>query len=69
MISSLFSSIPTAAPDAILGMTDAFKNDPAPIKANLGVGVYQDGEGKIPMLRSLQRAAEIWAKQEDSKTY
>ena len=69
MTSSLFSSIPTAAPDAILGMTDAFKNDPAPIKANLGVGVYQDGEGKIPMLRSLQRAAEIWAKQEDSKTY
>lgn len=69
MASSLFSGITSAPPDAILGMTEAFRNDPAQTKVNLGVGVYQDGDGKIPMLRAAQEAAKIWLTSEDSKTY
>jgi aromatic-amino-acid transaminase len=58
-----------AAPDAILGITEAFRNDPTPSKVNLGVGVYQDANGKIPVLNAVLQAAKLWASQEDTKTY
>ena len=38
----MFDSLPLAPPDAILGLTDAFKQDPNPRKINLSVGVYKD---------------------------
>jgi len=69
MGSSFFSEVTSAPPDAILGLTEAFKNDPATSKVNLGVGVYQDAMGKIPVLESVLKAAQIWSSQEDSKTY
>jgi aromatic-amino-acid transaminase len=68
-MSSFFSEITTAAPDAILGITEAFRNDPSPTKVNLGVGVYQDADGRIPMLLSIQEAAKRWLTMEESKTY
>ena len=68
-MSSFFSEITTAAPDAILGITEAFRNDPSPTKVNLGVGVYQDADGRIPMLLSIQGAAKRWLTMEESKTY
>jgi aromatic-amino-acid transaminase len=69
MATSFFTDIHMAAPDAILGITEAFRNDPTPSKVNLGVGVYQDANGKIPVLNSVLQAAKIWASQEDTKTY
>jgi len=69
MTTSLFTDIQMAAPDAILGITEAFRNDPTPSKVNLGVGVYQDAKGKIPVLNSVLQAAKIWSSQEDTKTY
>jgi aromatic-amino-acid transaminase len=69
MATSLFSDIQMATPDAILGITEAFRNDPNPAKVNLGVGVYQDAQGKIPVLNAVLQAAKIWAAQEDTKTY
>lgn len=69
IMSSFFSEITTAAPDAILGITEAFRNDPSPTKVNLGVGVYQDADGRIPMLLSIQEAAKRWLTMEESKTY
>lgn len=33
-------------PDAILGVTEAFKRDTNPKKINLGVGAYRDDNGK-----------------------
>lgn len=33
-------------PDAILGVTEAYKKDPNPKKINLGVGAYRDDNGK-----------------------
>lgn len=69
IMSSFFSEITTAAPDAILGITEAFRNDPSPTKVNLGVGVYQDADGRIPMLLSIQGAAKRWLTMEESKTY
>jgi hypothetical protein len=41
----MFEKITAAPPDAILGLSEAFKNDPNPNKINLGVGVYKDASG------------------------
>lgn len=69
MTTSLFADIPAGIPDPILGVTEAFRADPHPGKVNLGVGIYQDSEGKIPMLEAVKRAAVTWSETEDTKTY
>lgn len=66
---SFFTDIPTRQPDPILGVTEAFRQDPSPEKVNLGVGIYQDNSGRIPILESVKRAAERWLTTEDSKAY
>jgi aspartate aminotransferase, mitochondrial len=43
-------------PDAILGVTEAFKADPNPKKINLGVGAYRDDNGKPHVLPSVLKA-------------
>jgi aromatic-amino-acid transaminase len=45
-----------APSDPILGVTDAFLADPNPKKVNLGVGVYYDDNGKVPLLECVKRA-------------
>jgi aromatic-amino-acid transaminase len=69
MSTSLFSEIPAGAIDPILGVTEAFRADSHPSKVNLGVGVYQDADGKSPLLECIKRAAHTWANSEDTKTY
>ncbi|MFN4896718.1 MAG: aromatic amino acid transaminase [Pseudomonadota bacterium] len=69
MSASYFSNIPAALPDPILGVAEAFRADPHPGKVNLGVGVYQDNNGRTPILESVKRATQIWTSQEDTKTY
>jgi aromatic-amino-acid transaminase len=64
-----FSSIPSAPVDPILGLSEAFKNDPASTKINLGVGIYQDAEGRVPILESVQRATTMWTAKEETKAY
>ncbi|MFO0415927.1 MAG: aromatic amino acid transaminase [Pseudomonadota bacterium] len=66
---SHFSDVKTAVPDPILGVTEAFRNDQHPNKVNLGVGVYQDAEGRMPLLKSISKATQIWTAKEDTKTY
>jgi aromatic-amino-acid transaminase len=53
---SLFGAVDLAPRDPILGVTEAFANDPNPRKVNLGVGIYVDDNGKIPLLDCVQRA-------------
>lgn len=43
-------------PDAILGVTEAFKRDTNPKKINLGVGAYRDDNGKPHILPSVLKA-------------
>jgi len=45
----LFAAIEMAPRDPILGITEAFNADANPQKTNLGVGVYYDDEGKVPL--------------------
>ncbi len=53
---SLLASVPMAPSDPILGVTEAFVADPNPRKVNLGVGVYYDDAGKIPLLECVRHA-------------
>jgi aromatic-amino-acid transaminase len=47
---ALFSAVEMAPRDPILGLNEQFNADPNPAKVNLGVGVYFDENGKLPLL-------------------
>jgi aromatic-amino-acid transaminase len=54
--SALFSNVEMAPRDPILGLNEQFNADPNPNKVNLGVGVYYDENGKLPVLRCVSEA-------------
>ncbi len=56
---SLFDAIEMAPRDPILGLNEQFLADPNPAKVNLGVGVYFDENGKLPILRCVRAAEEM----------
>ncbi len=53
---SLLTAVELAPRDPILGVNEAFQADANPKKVNLGVGVYCDDTGKLPLLESVRRA-------------
>ncbi|VXC37935.1 tyrosine aminotransferase, tyrosine-repressible, PLP-dependent [Pseudomonas sp. 8Z] len=53
---SLFSAVEMAPRDPILGLNEAFNADTRTTKINLGVGVYYNEEGRIPLLRAVAAA-------------
>ncbi|MDR1712222.1 MAG: aspartate/tyrosine/aromatic aminotransferase [Propionibacteriaceae bacterium] len=55
---TVFADVPLAPRDPILGITEAFVADQNPDKVNLGVGVYLDAQGKLPVLECVRRAKE-----------
>src|SRR5690349_13564343 len=56
MASSILANVEMAPRDPILGVTEGFNADPNPSKVNLGVGVYYDDNGKVPLLECVRRA-------------
>src|SRR5882762_3310101 len=66
---SLLASVPMAPSDPILGVTEAFVADPNPRKVNLGVGVYYDDAGKIPLLECVRHAESERLKNTPSRGY
>jgi aromatic-amino-acid transaminase len=54
MTFSIFSSVEMVARDPILGLTEAFNADSRATKVNLGVGVYFDDKGKLPLLNAVK---------------
>jgi aromatic-amino-acid transaminase len=54
----MFSHVLPYAGDPILGLMEKFALDPRSTKVNLGVGIYYDNGGKIPVLPSVRAAAE-----------
>ncbi|MCW5954098.1 MAG: aspartate/tyrosine/aromatic aminotransferase [Propionibacteriaceae bacterium] len=55
---SILASVPLAPRDPILGLTEQFAADPRPGKVNLGVGVYLDENGKVPLLECVRTAEQ-----------
>ncbi len=56
MSPSILAAVEMAPRDPILGITEGFNADPNPNKVNLGVGVYYDDNGKVPLLECVRRA-------------
>lgn len=56
MSTDLFAAVQLAPRDPILGLTEAFNADNRPTKVNLGVGVYYNDSGKIPLLNAVREA-------------
>jgi len=59
LMTSWWGNVEMGPPDAILGVTEAFKRDTNPIKMNLGVGAYRDDSGKPYVLPSVRKAEQI----------
>ena len=66
---SMFEQLQAAKPDAILGLTEAFRNDPNPAKINLTVGVYKDADGQTPVLQTVKEAEAEILESQKSKGY
>ncbi|MDM8192100.1 aspartate/tyrosine/aromatic aminotransferase [Pseudomonas koreensis] len=66
---SLFSAVEMAPRDPILGLNEAFNADTRTTKVNLGVGVYCNEEGRIPLLRAVIEAETIRVAQHASRGY
>ena len=56
MTSSLLAGVELAPRDPILGLTEQFNADKNPRKVNLGIGVYTDDKGKVPLLECVRSA-------------
>jgi Aspartate/tyrosine/aromatic aminotransferase len=69
MQASTFAQIELAPPDPIIGLTEAFNNDANPKKVSLAAGVYQDGAGKVPILKVVREAQEQLLEKEETKNY
>jgi aspartate/tyrosine/aromatic aminotransferase len=65
----MLEHITAAPPDAILGLSEAFKQDPNPHKVNLGVGVFVDENGRTPILASVKAAEAAILASAKSKSY
>ena len=65
----MFQDVKQAPPDAILGLTEAFRADARSDKVNLTVGVYQDESGHTPVLATVTQAATDLLAAEKTKEY
>lgn len=55
-MNSLFESVELAPRDPIFGLSEQYNADTRPQKVNLGVGVYYDDDGRIPLLNAVRKA-------------
>ena len=55
---SIFANVDMAPGDPILGLTETYRADPRTEKVNLGVGIYVDDAGRIPVLEAVRRVEE-----------
>ncbi len=66
---SLFAAVEMAPRDPILGLNEQFNADPSATKVNLGVGVYFDDAGKLPVLRCVAAAEQQLLESPKAKGY
>jgi aromatic-amino-acid transaminase len=66
---SLFATVELAPRDPILGLNEQFNADPNQAKVNLGVGVYFDENGKLPLLACVKAAEELMMEAPKARNY
>ncbi len=69
MTASIFTAVEMAPRDPILGLTEQFNADTNPAKVNLGVGVYFNDDGKLPVLRCVAEAEKQLLAAPKAKNY
>jgi aromatic-amino-acid transaminase len=65
----LFAAVEMAPRDPILGLTEAFNADSRTAKVNLGVGVYYDDNGKLPLLAAVKAAEKARIEAQPARGY
>ena len=66
---SMFTAVEMAPRDPILGLNEQYAADGNPKKVNLGVGVYYDDNGKLPLLQCVQAAEQNMMKAPSARGY
>ena len=65
----IFFNTPLAPRDPILGLNDVFNADTRKEKVNLGIGVYCDDSGKLPLMRAVHEAEQKYAAAKTPRGY
>ncbi len=65
----MFEHVDAYAGDPILTLVETFNQDPRAHKVNLGIGLYYDEEGRIPVLSSVQKAEAAYAAKQTTRAY
>ncbi len=65
----MFSQMSLLPPDALLGITKAFADDPRTLKIDLGVGVFRDAENRTPVLKAVRLGETRLVEGQTTKTY
>jgi aromatic-amino-acid transaminase len=68
-VSSFFAAVELVPGDPILGLTDAYNADPRTTKVNLGVGIYYDEAGRIPVLDAVREVEQRLAAEAKPRGY
>ena len=68
-MSSFFANVELVPGDPILGLTDAYNADPRTTKVNLGVGIYYDEAGRIPVLDAVREVEQRLAAEAKPRGY
>ncbi|KOR49898.1 aromatic amino acid aminotransferase [Xanthomonas oryzae] len=66
---SFFANVEQVPGDPILGLTEAYNADSRPNKVNLGVGIYYDENGRIPLLRAVHKIEQQLAQDAKPRGY
>ena len=66
---SLFATVELVPGDPILGLTEAYNADTRPGKVNLGVGIYYDEQGRIPLLDAVRKVEQALAAESKPRGY
>ncbi|KHL60030.1 aromatic amino acid transaminase [Xanthomonas cannabis] len=66
---SFFANVEQVPGDPILGLTEAYNADSRPTKVNLGVGIYYDENGRIPLLRAVHKIEQQLAQEAKPRGY
>jgi len=69
MTTSPLAGVEMAPRDPILGLTELFNADNNESKVNLGVGVYYDDNGKVPLLGCVRQAEQQLASEAKPRAY
>jgi aromatic-amino-acid transaminase len=66
---SAFGRVESRPPDTVFGLWSEYQQDERRHKVNLGVGVYTDDSGRIPLLHSVARIEDQLASEKRTKSY